>query len=165
MREYRERLWSPDGKWLRLGFFHLINRHCACHCAAHLPCHIDALQDAFPRLIPDRSTFWRLANLDGLSLAEAGLHIRAHLGWLTRAWDCLHMGNGSTAAPSGRRSEAFFPFSALISLATRSHDPWVRLRYKERRTCTPWSYGPAKTRGYRPAGAACNHLPRWNVAG
>ena len=138
VREYRERLWSPAGKWLRLGFFHLINRRCACHCAARLPCHIDALQDAFPRLTPDRSSM-------GCLLPELG---KTSARWLTWAWGLPPHGkwkHGSTE-PGGAAKPVAFP--ALISLTTRSHDPsWPRLRCKERRTCMPWSYGPAKTRG------------------
>ena len=113
VRETRERLWSPAGKWLHLGFYHLISRCCDCHCAAHLSCHVDALLDAFLRLAPRRAAFMRLLKLDGLSLASwFNYPLARRLAPGHRV--CLHMGNGSTTAPSGRRSEACCLFRSLL---------------------------------------------------
>ena len=99
-----------------LGVYHLINRRCGCHCAAHLPCHVDGLLDAFLRLAPRRAAFMRVPKLDGLSLAETGLHLRAHVRMdrldtgIASTWE-----NGSTTTASGRHSVACYLFRSLFS--------------------------------------------------
>ena len=119
--QFRERLWSPAGKWHRLGMYHLIKRRCGCHCAAHLPCHVDALLDAFLRLTTRRAAFMRLPKLDGLSLPEAGLHLRAHVEWLAKA---LGLGPHGKWKLDGTEREAQrrMLFSVLFCIARRSHD-------------------------------------------
>ena len=122
VRELRERLCSPAGKWHRLGFCRLVGRRCACHCAAHLPCHIDALQDTYPRLVPHRAAFWRPLKLDGLSLAEAGLRIRSHVSWLTWAWRLPPHGKWKHDTTEREAQRSLLPFP-LFSSSPR--DPMI----------------------------------------
>ena len=127
------------GKWHRLGMYHLIDRRCACHCAAHLPCHVDALVDAFLRLVPHRTTFLRLPKLDGPSSAEAGLHLRAHVGWLAWALGLLPHGKWMHDSAEREAQRGLLPFPLSSSSPGHPMTPEMALaarpRCEEKKMC------------------------------